>query len=59
MGPSVVSPQQADTYEVIGNWIFWHKLKDDGTLDRYKVFGSFGASLSNLGWTTTIPLAAS
>jgi hypothetical protein len=44
---------------VTGKWIFKHKLKKDGSLDRYKTRWVLRVSLNALGWTTTRPSAPS
>jgi hypothetical protein len=46
-------PRPQDTNVVTDNWIFMHKLRADGTLDRYKACWVLRVSLSALESTTT------
>jgi hypothetical protein len=48
-------PRPQGSNVITGKWVFKHKLRADGTLDRYKDVGSFGVSLSAPESTTMRP----
>jgi hypothetical protein len=52
-------PRPPGANVVISKWIFKHKLKVDGSVDRYKTRWVIRGSLSAQGWTTTRPSAPS